>query len=161
MMEYLRIWYGEGYEYIYQYIEHSQAAGDAAGCFINNHDRPFDMYSWKYLAENYEEMRALIMAARELADTDEKVKRIDNVLMVCETLCLGSVYTEWYTNGTEESRALYEERYTWLYNYIKDNEYELSRNNTVFILPDKIDFSSRPMDQFYHGGAWDSSDYPA
>ncbi len=161
MMEYLRIWYGEGYEYIYQYIEHSQAAGDAAGCFINNHDRPFDMYSWKYLAENYEEMRALIMAARELADTDEKVKRIDNVLMVCETLCLGSVYTEWYTNGTAESRALYEERYTWLYNYIKDNEYELSRNNTVFMLPDKIDFSSRPMDQFYHGGAWDSSDYPA
>ena len=162
MMEYLRIWYGEGYEYIYQYIEHIQAAGDATGCFVNNHDRPYDMHSWRYIAEHYEEMRELLFAARDLADTDKKVKRIDNILMSLETLALGAVYTEWYTNGTEESRALYEERYTWLYNYIKSNNYELSTsNNTVFVLPATIDFSSRPMDQFYHGGCWDGSDYPA
>jgi len=160
MMEYLRIWYGEGYEYIYQYIEHVQAAGDAVGCFVNNHDRPYDMHSWEYIAEHYEEMRNLLLAARDLADTPKKVTRINNILMSLETLALGAVYTEWYTNGTEETRALYEERYTWLYNYIKDNNYELS-TNTVFVLPDKIDFSSRPMDQFYHGGAWDATDYPA
>ena len=82
--------------------------------------------------------------------------------MSCVTLCLGAVYTEWYTNGTAETRALYEERYTWLYNYIKSNNYELSTsNNTVFVLPATIDFSSRPMDQFYFGGCWDGSDYPA
>ncbi len=159
MMEYLRIWYGEGYEYIYQYIEHIEAAGDAVGCFVNNHDRPYDMNSWEYCAEHYDEMRGLILAARELAATEKQVQRINNLLMSCETLCLGAVYTEWYTNGTEETRALYEERYTWLYNYIVDNEYILS-TNTVFVMPDKIDFSSRPMDQFYHGGAWDPTDYP-
>jgi hypothetical protein len=143
-------------------MEHAQAAGDATGCFVNNHDRPYDMYSWRYIAEHYEEMRELLFAARSLADTDEKITRIDNILMSCETLGLGAVYTEMYTNGTEESRALYEERYTWLYNYIKSNNYELSTsNNTVFVLPATIDFSSRPMDQFYHGGCWDSSDYPA
>ncbi len=159
MKEYLYITYGDGYEYIYEYIVHIQAAGDATGCFINNHDGMWDMYSWKYIAENYEEMRALLLSARELCKREDQTVMVDNLIMSCDTLGLSAVHGEWYLHGTEETRAVYEERYTDLYNYIKDNNIRMS-DFSQYVLPETIDFSENLAKQFFNGGAWDGNDQP-
>ncbi len=41
--EYLYLYYGDGYEELYQYIIMQDEAGNGAGCFINNWDRPRQM----------------------------------------------------------------------------------------------------------------------
>ncbi len=159
MKEYLYIRYGGGYEYIYEYTLHSQNAGDEVGCFINNHDATWDMYSWRYIAEHYEEMRELLVRARELCVRDDQRARVDDLIMCCDTLGLSAVYEEWYTNGTKETKALYEERYAALYGYIKENNIRIS-DFPQYIPPATIDFSKDPISQFYNGGCWDSDDRP-
>ena len=159
MKEYLHIMYGGGEEEIYSYITYLQEAGDATGCFINNHDGMWDMYDWRHIADNYENMRALLVSAREKCIRPDQEKRVDDIMMQCDMLGLSAVYYRWYTNGTDETRALYEERYTDLYNYIKDNGYKVS-SHSQFILPDTIDFSKNLCVQFYGGGAWDPTDAP-
>lgn len=159
MKEYLHITYGPGYENIYEYICHSQKAGDLVGCFINNHDAPWDFYSWEYIAEHYNEMRDLLTDALEKCLRDDQRVRVNNLIMSCDTLGLSALYDEWYTNGTAETKALYEERYTDLYNYIKNNNLRIS-DFPQYILPDTIDFTKNLMSQFYNGGCWDPDDRP-
>ena len=74
MKEYLYMYYGDGYEELYQYIMMQDEAGNGAGCFINNWDRPRQMYDYKYLDDHYEEMRALIVSAQGKAKQMSSVK---------------------------------------------------------------------------------------
>ena len=47
-------------------------AGDRAGCFMNNYDRPRQMYDFAYIDEHYEEMRTLLTEARNKAKTKKR-----------------------------------------------------------------------------------------
>ncbi len=151
MKEFLYIWYGDGYEYIYEFILLQNEAGDAAGCFINNHDRPWDLYSIYYYREHYEEMRALLIKALEASEREECKIRIETLIAGCEFMGLSAVHTAWYTEGTEESRALYEERYTALMNFIYENGIKVSR---FYEAPTEIVFDVNPVVQFYETGSW-------
>ena len=92
MKEYLHMYYGEGYEELYQYILMQNEAGDRAGCWINNFDRPRQMYDFAYLDEHYEEMRALVVAAREKAEYDWQKNNMDMLLVCCDFLGLSCVH---------------------------------------------------------------------
>ena len=119
MKEYLYMYYGDGYEELYQYIMMQDEAGNGAGCFINNWDRPRQMYDYKYLDDHYEEMRALIVSAQGKAKTDEQRKRLDTLLACCDFLGLTCVHHRYYKNPeSEELRQIYMERYDAMYEYI-------------------------------------------
>lgn len=153
--DYMYMYYGDGYEQIYELMLMQTAAGDAVGhCFINNHDRPFDMYSRSYLIENYDAMRDLVMEAEEMADEGWQKEHCTNLRLTVEFLGLSSVYKEWYVNGTATTKAEYESRYTWFYNYITSHETEISSNPDVFGVPEELDFSVNPCIQLYITPAW-------
>ncbi|MBE6715099.1 MAG: DUF4838 domain-containing protein [Ruminococcaceae bacterium] len=151
--EYLYLYYGDGYEELFEYIQMQTEAGDQCGtCWVNNFDRPGDMYSYEYLAENYEYMRALLTTALEKAKNPEQARRVETLIMCCDFMGLSASYDDMYTNGDEESRKVYEERYTWMYDYIDANDFDIFSSD-IYVLPEVCDFSINPMTQFYEEGS--------
>ena len=143
--KYLRAYYGKGYEYIYDYIFYLQEAGDVRDkCAYAAFDLVWDMYSKSYIAEHYETMRLMLTSA--IAEEDSSA--VHDLLMGCDFLGLSACYDEMYTNGTAESRALYEQRFTDMYNYIKDNNIRIYLGD-YYTLPSSISFASDPATQFY------------
>ena len=154
MKEYLYMYYGDGYEKIYEFIDMENTAGNECGtCFISNFDRPGDMYSYAYIDEHYEYMRQLLCDALEMADRDEYKERITVMLLCFDFLGLSSSYDRMYVNGDEESKALYEQRYTDMYNGMKERNMEVFSDPVTYTLPATIDFTVNPMTQIYVQGS--------
>ena len=150
--EYLYMYYGDGYEQLWQYILMQTEAGDRRPCFINNYDRPGDQMDYAYLAEHYEEMHGLLQTAYELAGTDWQRTHVKYLMLSCEFMGLSSVYDDWYVNGDADSRALYTERYTWFYNFVKESGVVIASNGS-YKVPATLDLSVNPMIQFYEFGS--------
>ena len=153
MQEYLMIYYGAGWEYVYEYILMQDEASSENPCYVNNLDYPGDMFGYEYIGENYEYMRELVLKAMAAAETEDEKQHCEYLLMNIEFLGLSALHKSWYTSeeATEEHKALYEERYTWLYNYIKNNNIDL----WVYDIDDiELDMSLNPMKLFYDGGSW-------
>ncbi len=153
MMEYLNMYYGDGAEYLYEYIMmQDEAANETGKCYVNNLDYPGDMFDYEYMRDNYEYMRDLAAKALALAETEAQIRRCEQILMNAEFLGLSACHKSWYVEGNDaEKKAVYEERYTWLYNYVKNNNINLwvyDINN----IP--LDMSKSPMVLFYTGGSW-------
>ncbi|MBR6676170.1 MAG: DUF4838 domain-containing protein [Clostridia bacterium] len=158
--EYLYIRYGNGYEELFTYMEMLTEAGDQCGtCFINNFDRPGDMYSYEYLAENYYEMRGLLETAYEKAITDDHRARIERMMVCCDFMGLSSLHTEMYENGDEASRAEYTERYTWMYNKLREHNMRVFSSD-MYSVPSKCDPTINPMVQIYEEGSRRHNVYP-
>ena len=158
LLEYLYMNYGNGYEELWEYIRMQTEAGDQCGtCFINNFDRPGDMYSYEYIAENYEYMRGLLVTAYDKAITDDQRGRIETLIVCCDFLGLSSLHTDWYVEGN--NAELYKSRYTWMYNYI-DNHNMRIFSSDVYSFPETIDFETNPMIQFYEHGSRRNGVYP-
>ena len=154
LKEYLYMYYGDGYEKIFEFIEMENTAGDLCGtCFVSNFDRPGDMYSYAYIDEHYEYMRQLLCDALDMADRDEYRQRIEMLIICFDFLGLSSSYDRMYTDGDEESRAVYEQRYTDMYNGIKNYEILVFSDPSTYSLPDTIDFTVNPMTQIYERGS--------
>ncbi len=156
--EYLYIYYGDGYEELFAYIEMMTEAGDQCGtCFINNYDRPGDMFSYQYLAENYDEMRGLLETAYGKTKSALQRENVETLLVTCDFMGLSSVHTDWYTNGNNVE--LYKERYDWMYNYIKNNNMVVFSSD-LYSLPKNIDYTVNPMIQIYEDGSRRAGIYP-
>ncbi|MGN1082874.1 MAG: hypothetical protein ACI4SJ_04945, partial [Candidatus Avispirillum sp.] len=84
---------------------------------------------------------------------DEYKERIEILIICFDFLGLSSSYDRMYTNGDEESRALYEQRYTDMYNGIKNNGLQVFSDPSTYTLPDSIDFTVNPMTQIYEFGS--------
>ena len=188
--EYLFLYYGEGYEYIYEYLLMYEAASDAIDdeegrvirCYINNHDRPGDQFSYYYWKDHYLEMRDLLLKALEVADTtpyanawidpnrghDEttfdynnasQYQRIEFLLIGCDTLGLSANCKEWWAdpNATAEHKAIYEANYTWLYNYLKETNLPLFMDR-VYKLPSELNLDVTPLHAFNGSPSWNAID---
>ena len=157
--EYLYMNYGGGNEELFEYIMMQTEAGDQCGtCFINNYDRPGDMYSYEYLGEHYEEMRGLLEAALAKANTDEQRGRIETLLVGCDFMALSALHTDWYVN--ENNRELYCERYDWMLGYIKSHNMVTFSEQNLYPVPAKTDYETNPMTQFYENGSRRPGIYP-
>jgi len=158
LMEYLYMNYGDGYEELYQYILMQTEAGDESGtCFINNFDRPGDMYSYEYLAEHYLEMRGLLETAYSKAKTDDQRERIQTLLVCCDFMGLSSVHTDWYVNGNNVE--LYKLRYDWMHSYIVNHNMRVFSSD-IYSWPSKVDYEINPMIQLYEEGSRRPGIYP-
>jgi len=158
MKEYLYIYYGPGYEYIFEYIQMHTKAGDECGtCFVNNFDRPGDMFSYEYLGENYETMRGLIESALAMTEDPDQIMHLEHLMVCCDFMALSALHTEWYTEGANVE--LYEERYTWMYN--KMVEYDMTVfSSDLYSVPATCDFTVNPMIQIYGSGTRRAGVYP-
>lgn len=152
MKEFLYMYYGDGYEEIYQFILLQEEAGNQCGtCFINNYDRPGDMYSMQYIADHYEEMRALLVTALGKADRDEYRSRLSTLIYCCDFLGLSAVYKSWYVNN--QNRALYIERCNNMFGYFNSIHIVVFSDPSTYSLPAAPDFSKDPMTQIYEDGS--------
>ena len=61
-------------------------------------------------------------------------------------LALSALYTDMYTNGTPEQRSFISDRYTALYNYLKDNN--LTEIGPDISLPDRLSLHDSPMEWY-------------
>ena len=137
-----------------KFIDMENTAGNECGtCFVSNFDRPGDMYSYAYIDEHYEEMRELLTTALDKAEREEQKERIRVMIICFDFLGLSSSYDRMYTNGDEASRALYEQRYTDMYNGLVSREMRIFSDPYTYTLPEKIDFTVNPMTQFYTKGS--------
>ena len=161
--------YGEGWEYIYEFIQMYEEAGDVAGyeldgtephCFVGNHARAYDTTSVVYINENYEYMRGLLLSAID-AYVDGKttndglrIKKLNDLFNCFEILGLGATYVDNYMNGTDEQRAEYEERYTAFLGYAKNNGMRVSSYAEFNTLPATVDLSVNPASHFLLACTW-------
>ncbi len=152
MKEYLYMYYGDGYEQLFQYIlMQNEAAKTCGTCFISNFDKPADMYSPNYMRAHYEEMRTLLTTALELADKPEYKARLETIIYLFDFLGLSYVYNDVYAGekATAETKALYEERCTAMWNYVKEKGIRPYDNAGVFSIPETITFDQAPIIQVY------------
>ena len=114
-----------------------------------------------FRSDNYEEMRALLVTARDKANTDAQRTRIDTLLACCDFLGLTCVHHRYYKNNTDndELRQLYMERYDAMYNYIKDNNVPVFPSDQ-YGLPATISYEEDPMYQIYGAERPGVSRYP-
>ncbi|MBR6676306.1 MAG: DUF4838 domain-containing protein [Clostridia bacterium] len=149
--EYLYMNYGNGYEEIYRYIEMQTEAGDECGtCFINNFDRPGDMYSYDYLAEHYDEMRALLETALTKVNSDVQAERIETLIACCDFMGLASVHNDWFVNGNRVED--YKARFDWMFDYITENNMQVFSSN-LYVFPSSKDYTKNIMWQVYGEGS--------
>lgn len=163
--EWLAMYYGDGWEDIYTYLEMQQAAGDATGeCFITNHDRPWDFYSWQYWSAHYEEMRALLESAYAKANDAERRERIQWLIYSCDFMGISSAYDRYNLNADEEHRTLYVDRITAIYNWTRDiyeNTDDSEHAIGYYTFPEELDLTICPMNLFYGMGAWRTTLIPS
>ena len=153
--EYLYMDFGEGYEYIYEYIVMQDEAGNALGkCYENNLDYPGDMFDYDYIHDNYEYMRDLVLKAMAVAEGDQ-IKRCEYILINCEFLGLSAWHKDYLESTDEDWKAEYEERYTWMYEYIRGNYRNLAYKWATGIFDYELDLSKSPMKLYLGGGSWD------
>ncbi|MDD6095184.1 MAG: DUF4838 domain-containing protein, partial [Clostridia bacterium] len=148
--KYMKAYYGDGYEHVFRYLQYLEDAARATNFCYTYYCCAFDAYDKAYIDEHYEEMRAEAVKAVEMSDTGTR-GLCEKLLMNCELLGLSAAHDRMYTNGDDASRKVYEERYTWLYNFLKDNisKYTYSANAAYCGLPASIDFTVSPLIQIY------------
>lgn len=115
--EFLKFYYGDGWQYIRRYIEMNEEASDAVNaCAANNCDLMFAQMSIDYFREHAEEMFALADNAVSLAKTESEIDHTEHLAASIYWLCLSATSED--LNGTDQQKAKYAERYEKLYNWV-------------------------------------------
>lgn len=143
---YLKNTYGDGWEYMLEYLDMQDEASTYVGCFVNNYEMPFDTYGRSYMAENYEKMEQLFDSAYAMAKTDAERQAIRKTSVHMYFLCLSATYESHYVNGTENERSDWEYDYKYkFYRYAKETG--VSVGSGVF--PATNDITASPMSMWY------------
>ena len=140
LKEYLYIYYGEGYENIYKYLEMQDRAGTKDECYLNNFSYPQDMYDTEYLAENYLDMRNLILDAYGLAESEDEIEHLEMLLVCCDFTGLSAVHTDWYKNANDQ--GTYEQIYTEMCRLIQKYDMRPSTFQNEDGTPEQLDFTN-------------------
>ena len=128
--EFLKIYYGKGWENMRELLYMENRCGDLEGCWTNNFDYPWNEYNKEYYRENYEHFLELIDAAYNATKDGQQKERIEKCSMHVNFLGLSATYERDWVNGDAASQAKYRERYEWLWNYIKNRPNQLLINST-------------------------------
>ncbi len=146
--EYLYIYYGDGYEYVYEYLLMQHEAGMKDECYLNNFSYPREMYNAEYVAENYPEMRELLLKALEAADEEMEKSNLRKLLVTCDYVGLSVLHEQWYLNG--ENAAEYESLYRDMCDIIVEEEIRINTFTDENGDPETLDpddLATAPWDQ--------------
>ena len=146
LLEYLYAYYGPGYMDIYKYLEMQNDAGDLETCYLNNFNYPQAMYDMSYVAENYNEMKALIVSALSKTERADEKEHLEKLLVTCYFTGLSAVHEEWYTNGADK------ESYMADYDHMCELIQKYDMRPNTFTNPDgtpeQLDFSNYELSPF-------------
>ena len=126
--EYVRVNFGDGWEYIMEFIEMWDESSEGQDCWLTNYSHPYEMMSMDYYAENYDYINELLYKAESMANTEEQQYNIQVTRIMPEFFALSGMYDDMYVNGDAEAQEWYAECYTNLYNFIKDNGIDIGGN---------------------------------
>ena len=150
--EYLRMYFGPGYAEIYKYMLLLEEAGDRSGsCFLNNCSAPGEMYSYEFLADNYEIMRSYVTDAYSVAESEIQKERLNQLLISCDFMGLSVCHDRMYTNGLSQTRSLYAERYENLFRLISEGAENGTQPPLQNDFSEPLSFEYNPFEQFYGG----------
>lgn len=115
--EYLKYYYGDGWEYVLRYLQMNEEATEALGaCSANNADLPFDQLSFDYFKDHAEEMFLLADNALALAKTEAEIEHTTYIATNIYWLCLSATCDD--LKGDEATVAKYSERYLKLHGWM-------------------------------------------
>ncbi len=149
-LKWMKYYYGAGYEHVFNFLVWMENAARATNYCYTYYCPAFDAYDKTYFDEHYEEIRAEAQAAVDMSDTSTR-GLCERLLMTCDLLGLSAAHERMYTNGDAASRKLYEERYDWLYNFMKNNisKYTYDGVGADYGLPKTVDYTVSPLIQIY------------
>lgn len=146
--EFLEINYGDGWQYLREYIDMNEEASEQVGCWTNNYSLPFDMVSRVYYEANYEHMRTLFEKALALCNSAEQEEKIIKAQCGVDLLGLSATYNSVYKNGTAEEKKIYAERYKNLVDTCRKYELRVGDYDETKC-PDNYDLNNSPIFNFY------------
>ena len=149
VQEYFNIYYGDGGQYVYEYICELMAAADKSGCFTNFATRVAGKLDYSYMASRFEYMVGLFDTALKYAETEEIANRIEMIKARMLYACINAAHESCYVNGTAEQRAIFEERYTEMHRLFKKYSIKVFDDYTAKLYaPDEIDFTKTPTEHW-------------
>ncbi len=145
--DYLKYYYGPGWENIYTYLQMLEEAGNDMGCYMTEFSHPMEMYSKEYFALHYEEIYALFDAAYAMAETEDQQLNIKKTSAHVGFLVLESLYDAAYTYGTSAQKLDYEQQYKDWYDFM--NEYDIRVTYQRIGISDAFDITKSPCELVY------------
>ncbi len=124
--EFLKYYFGYGWQYIYEYMQMLDECGNLKGCVLNDFEQPFDVYSKDYLKAHFDDMLALFDKAYAASVSDRERNNLDRLSLHMKFLCLSALYDDRYVKGTDSQRTDYAEMWKWTYDYINAHNIRVS-----------------------------------
>lgn len=109
MKEFLYLVFGDGYEYVYEYLVFLENVGNKDNCWCGFHSNPLDKLDLKLYKDNLEYVFALWENARKYACTADQEYAVDTMFMHARYYRAIVTHTDMWINGTPEQRAEYKE----------------------------------------------------
>jgi len=146
--EYYSIAYGKGGEYVMEYMNILLKAGDLAGCWTSFSSSAREMFSYEYMAANFDYLMGLFDVALKYAETEQFQNRIEIMKAQMMYVCINAVHESDYVNGTADQRSTFEERYAEMYRLYKKHSIVVYDSTPKVYAPEEIDFSRKPEDHW-------------
>lgn len=141
--EFLKYYFGYGWQYVYEYMQMLDDCGNLKGCVLNDFEQPFDVYSKQYFKEHFDEMLALFDKIYAAAENDRERDNIDKLSVHMKFLGLSALYEERYVKGSAAEREEYEQMWRWTYDYINAHNIRVSYDRVGIQTP--FNLNKSPM----------------
>ena len=161
MKEYLFLAYGDGYEFVYDYIRIIETAADKQDCFCGFHSAIMNKLDFSYIKNNMELLKGLRENAIKLARTSHQEELCDRLFASVYYYELIVFHTDMWVNGDDASKAEYKEKVDYfITNYSKFpiGEYGLGTPSYAPALSE-VDYDMNPIEWTHQRlGGW-NDDY--
>lgn len=160
LKEYLYIAYGDGYEFVYDYIKIMEDAADRKGCFCGFHSAFMAKLDLSYIKSNIDLLLELRDKAVKYARTSEQEILCDRLFASVFYYELAVFHNDMWVNGDDASKAEYKEKLEYFlmnYHSLPIGEYSLGTPSYPPALSD-VDFDQNPLEWVPDRlGGWDDN----
>ena len=160
LKEFLFLAYGDGYEYVYDYIRIIEEAADMNGCFCGFHTAIMNRLNFSYIKDNIPLLLSLREQAIRLARTSHQEELCDRLFASVLYYELAVFHTDMWVNGTDEMRAEYKEKVDFFitnYSSFPVGEYGLGTPSYPPALSE-VDYDMNPLEWTHQRlGGWDDN----
>ena len=145
--EWFDICYGDSADYIYPYFKQCLVAAKQTECWCSFYSHNDDKVDNAYMAEHFDRWWDDFKTAIEKADSAKQQEWVERYMGGMLYICCGLTYEERYTNGDEESRAAFIERYRLLHTIFRKYSIHIYDDLMSYeLVPETFDPEISPFD---------------